>query len=186
MSRVFFFDTSALIHRYLDCPSSRKIRTIVSRRDTKCFVGELTVLEMSSAIARRLRKPRHDPNIIDLVNNRKFDRLESRFFRDISQDIIEVYPLSNTHYTRARGLLRYAGVVKNRAITTVDALIASAALDLAYKEKERINFCTSDRPLFKIISGINAFTSALNLRFYDPPLPPAPPPVAPTGVIAGP
>ena len=181
-SSVFFLDTSALIHRYLDCPSSRMIRTIVSRRDNKCYVGELTVLEMSSAIARRLRKPRHDPNVTDFAQNRKFDHLESRFFRDISEGLIEVYPLSNTHYTRARGLLRYAGVVKNRRITTVDALIASAALDLAYKEKERINFCTSDKPLFNIIQGINAFASALNLRFFEPP----PPPMAPLAPAANP
>lgn len=174
-SSVFFLDTSALIHRYLDCPSSRKIRTIVSRQDTKCFIAELTVLEMSSAIARRLRRDQTSARTTDLASNRKFDRLESKFFRDISLGLIEVYPLAYTHYSRARGLLRYAGVVRNRRITTVDALIASAALDLAFRERERINFCTSDKPLFTIIQSVNAFTSALNLRFFDPP----PPPVAP-------
>lgn len=173
-SQIHFLDTSALIHRYLDGPSSRTIRTLISRRSTKCFIAELTVLEMSSAIARRLRKAQNDNKVIDPGANRRFDRLEAKFFRDIAQGSIEVYPLTYTHYTRARGLLRYAGIVKNRRITTVDALIASAALDLAYRERQRIQFCTSDRPLYSIMSGINAFSSALDLRYYEaPPQPPA-------------
>lgn len=158
--RVYFFDTSALIHRYLDGPSSRTIRRIVSDKRNKCFTAEVCIVEMSSAFGRRLRGGN--------FSHQRFDQLEKMFFSDISNGLLEIYPLKMQDYTRARGLLRYAGMVKRRRLTSFDSLIACSSLDLAYREKSKITFCTSDRPLYSILSDINAFTSALDLRFYPP------------------
>jgi hypothetical protein len=55
-------------------------------------------------------------------------------------------------------------MIKARNLSSGDALIAACCLDLAYVEKQRITFCTSDRPLHSILSDITAYTSAINLR----------------------
>jgi hypothetical protein len=161
MPHIYCFDTSALIHRYLDGPSSRQIRRIVSDRRNKCYLPELCVVEMSSALGRRLRG--------NHLGHREFDRLETQFFADIANGLLEVHPLRMQDFTRARALLRYAGMVKKRRLTSFDSLVACASLDLAYKEKQKVTLCTSDKPLFSILSDIGAYTAALELRFFAVP-----------------
>ena len=162
MARIYCFDTSALIHRYLNGPASRQIRRIVSDRRNKCFLPELCVVEMSSALGRRLRRSH--------LGHRDFDRLEIKFFDDISEGRIEVYPLRMQDFTRARELLRYAGMVRKRNLTSVDSLVACASLEIAYREQQRVTLCTSDRTLYSILSEIDAYTAALDLRYYEVPL----------------
>jgi len=158
---LHFFDTSALIHRYLDGPASRQVRRVISDKRNKCFTAEPCIVEMSSALGRRLRGQN--------LGHQQFDRLEKRFFADIADGSIEICALKMQDFTRARELLRYAGMVKRRRLTSFDALIACSCLDLAYSKKTRVTFCTSDNPLYTILCDIDAFTSALNLKFYPPP-----------------
>ena len=162
--RIYFFDTSALQHRYLNAPDSRGVRRIVSDERVLCYIADWTIVEMASTLARRCRQLS--------FSHQKFDRLESRFFEDIASSRLKVRTTSTRDFTRARDLLRFAGIVKKRRLSSGDALIAASCLDLAYQEKQRITFCTSDNPLHSILSDITAFTSALHLKFFRPPIVP--------------
>jgi hypothetical protein len=161
---TYFFDTSALQHRYLDAPDSRSVRRIISNRLTICYIADWTILEMGSTLTRRCRQLS--------APCREFDRLEREFFADIAEGRLRVRSTSTRHFTRARDLLRFAGMIKRRRLTSGDALIAACCLDLAYQEKERVTFCTSDQPLFSILGDITAYRSALTLRYFRPPVPP--------------
>jgi predicted nucleic acid-binding protein len=151
---IYFFDTSALQHRYLDAPDARTVRRIISDRRAICHIADWTIVEMASTLARRCRQAS--------VSCQIFDRLERQFFEDIAHGRLKVRITSSRDYTRARDLLRFAGMIKRRRLSSGDALIAACCLDLAYQEKQRITFCTSDGPLY----------SALHLRFFRPPVPP--------------
>lgn len=168
---IYFFDTSALVHRYLDGPDSRKVRRIVSDSRVICNIADWTILEMVSALARRCRQ--------EAMSKRDFDLLEKRFFRDIATGRLRVRVTTSRDMMRARDLLRYAGIIKGRRLDSGDAFIASCCLDLAYQEKRRITFCTSDKKLYSILSEITVFTSALQLRFFIPPNFIGPAPIGP-------
>jgi hypothetical protein len=159
---IYFFDTSALQHRYLDGPDSRSVRRIVSDQRVICYIADWTIVEMASALARRCRQA--------AFSLKEFDRLERHFYDDIAQGRLRVRATTSRDFTRARDLLRFAGIVKRRRLSSGDALIAACCLDLAYQEKERITFCTSDQPLHSILSDITAYTAALHLRFFRSPL----------------
>jgi hypothetical protein len=155
---TYFFDTSALQHRYVDGPHSRPVRRIVSDGRVLCYIADWTIIEMASALGQRCRQL--------AMSCRQFDRMERDFFADIASARLRVRATSPRDFTRARDLLRYAGMIKRRRLSSGDALIAACCLDLAYQEKQRITFCTSDRPLHSILTGVTAFTSALRIRFF--------------------
>jgi PIN domain len=159
---IYFFDTSALQHRYMDGPESRTVRRIISDPRVICHIADWTVVEMASTLARRCRQA--------ALSNREFDSLERQFFEDIATGRLRVRNTTSRDFTRARDLLRYAGIIKRRRLGSGDALIAACCLDMAYQEKCRVTFCTSDKPLHSILSDITAFTSALHLRFFQPPI----------------
>ena len=161
---MYFFDTSALQHRYLDAPDARAVRRIISDQRTICYIADWTIVEMASTLARRCRQIS--------ASLQTFDHLERQFFKDIANGNLRVRITSTRDFSRARDLLRFAGIIKRRRLSSGDALIAASCLDLAYQERQRITFCTSDEPLYSILSGITAYTSALRLRFFRVPLPP--------------
>ena len=156
---IHFLDSSALQHRYLDNAHSRRIRRLVSDRRCPCFVAELSVVEISSAIARRCRQKN--------LTIRHFDSMSTAFLRDLADGRILVRNMSKRDMRRARDLIRYAGIVRRRNISSADAIIAVSCLDLALERKERLVFYTSDRGLYEILNTINAYKSALSLKFLE-------------------
>jgi predicted nucleic acid-binding protein len=155
---TYFFDTSALQHRYIDNANSRSIRRIISDKRIVCYIADWTIVEMASALAHRCRQA--------AMSFRQFDQMESNFFRDVADGRLRVRITSSRDFTRARDLLRYAGIIKRRRLSSGDALIAACCLDLAYQEKQKITFCTSDGTLHSILTDITAFNSALHLRLF--------------------
>lgn len=128
-----------------------------------CYIADWTIVEMASTLARRCRQA--------AFSYREFDVLEKRFFEDVAEGRLRVRATTSRDFTRARDLLRFAGIIRRRRLSSGDALIAACCLDLAYQERERITFCTSDQPLYSILSDITAYTSALRLRFFRAPNP---------------
>jgi len=152
----FFFDTAALQHRYVEGPYSRTVRKIVSDRRWDTFIAEITVLEMASALARRCRKQNWPES--------RYDVLDMRFLRDIADHRLRVRRITRRDILRARHLIRFAGMLRRRNISSADALIATCCLALALERKERVAFYTSDKSLYSILQEIDAFRSALALR----------------------
>jgi hypothetical protein len=50
----YFFDTSALVKRYVAERGSVWVNDAISRADTRCYISRIAEAEMSSALVRRL------------------------------------------------------------------------------------------------------------------------------------
>src|SRR5882672_5798668 len=101
---IYFFDTSALQYRYVDGSNSRGVRWIISAKRNQCYIADLSILEISSALAKHCRT-----NALLLQD---YERLDQRFWRDVCEGRILIRETGKREYVRARNLLRYAGVEK--------------------------------------------------------------------------
>ena len=154
---IYFFDTSALQHRYIDGPKARGVRRIISGSRNHCYIAELSILEISSALARHCRKNALSPE--------EYARLDQRFWRDVFEKRLLVYTAAKRVYLRARDLLRYAGVDKRRNISSADALVAASCLEFALQEKQDVTFCLEDWGLFSVIRDISAYSKVLRFHY---------------------
>lgn len=161
MAKVRFFDTSALQHRYVKGPESTSVRRLTSGTQYECVVAESTVLEMVSSFARRCRAGG--------LAVTEFDRLELRFFDDIASGRLKVRTITQQDVLRARQLIRFAGMLRKRSLSSGDALIASSCLALALERRSVVTFYTSDWTLYSILREVDAFTSTLRLVFIGAP-----------------
>lgn len=153
---VYFFDTSALQHRYIDGPKARGIRRIISGPRNRCFIADLSILEISSALALHCRK-----NSLSL---RDYKRLDEAFWRDVHDGRLIVRDTGRRQYRRARDLLRYAGVEKRMRIKSADALIAASCLEFALSGGQSVTFCLEDWSLFRVLREVSVYKK--NLRFH--------------------
>ena len=154
---IYFFDTSALQHRYIDGPKARGIRGIISRAANTCYIADWSILEISSALALHCRK-----NSLSL---RQYRRLDQYFWQDIKDGRLRIRNTGQPEYLRARDLLRYAGVDKKKKIASADALIAAACLEFALRQTEKVTFCLEDWPLFSVLRDVSAYEKVLRFHF---------------------
>lgn len=153
----YFFDTSALQHRYIDGPKSRIVRRAINDSRNASFISAFTILEIASALARHCRK-----NGLSVAD---YSRLDQRFWRDVRTERLRVRDPTQRDLLRARQLLRFAGVQKRKNLKSADALIAASCLEFALETKCPVTFCLEDWPLFHIIRDISAYNSVLTFRF---------------------
>ncbi|HEX8634117.1 MAG TPA: type II toxin-antitoxin system VapC family toxin [Pyrinomonadaceae bacterium] len=158
---TYFFDTSALQHRYFDSDYSKRVRYIISNTKNDCFIADLTILEIASAIGNRCRQ--------GYLRNERYDEADKKFWTDVSTGRLTTRITTPREVVRARDLLRYAGIIKRRKLGSADALIAVCALELALELKERVIFYTGDWGLYSIIRDIDAYNLTLRLRFLGIP-----------------
>jgi predicted nucleic acid-binding protein len=154
---IYFFDTSALQHRYIDGPKARGIRRIISSRKNRCYIADLSILELSSALARHCRKIK--------MSATHYQRLDHAFWRDVNVGLLTIRDTRQREYLRARDLLRYAGVQKSRNIKSADALIAASCLEFALENEERVTFCVEDWTLYDVIRNVSAYRKVLRFHF---------------------
>lgn len=154
---IYFFDTSALQHRYLDGPKSRGIRWIISNRRNSCYIADLSVLEISSTLALHCRR--------ESLSLRSYIRLDQAFWRDVHEGRLVIKDTGKREYLRARDLLRYAGVEKRKNIKSADALIAASCLEFALSQSDPVTFCLEDWPLFHVLSDVSAYAKVLRFHF---------------------
>lgn len=162
---ICFLDTSALQHCYLSGPQSRRMRRLLSDRRFERHVADLTVVEIASTLARHCRTAGRGV--------RDYDSMDRRFFRQVAEGGLHVRQIGQRDILRARNLLRFAGVIKGKNLRSGDALIASCCLALAQERKTKVAFYTSDWTLYRILRDINAFRSAMCLRYVGNPRDPA-------------
>lgn len=156
-SMVYFFDTSALQHRYIDGPKSRGIRRTITDARNRCYISDLTILEIASAFGTHCRR-----NKLSVTT---YAKLDQTFWKDIYQDKLLVRNATQRDFLRARQLLRYAGVEKGKNIKSADALIAASCLEFALETRADVTFCLEDWPLYHVIRGVNAYNRVLDFRF---------------------
>lgn len=164
---IYFFDTSALQHRYFDSTYSRTVRRIVSSSRSECFISDITVLEIAGALAKICRRRSQDTKDYDGVKN--YDKADQEFWKDVSTAKLKVHPTTNRDVVAARNLLRFAGLFKNRDLGSADALIAVCSREFALERRRKVIFYTSDWKQYDICRKLGAFTAVLKLRFLGTP-----------------
>lgn len=153
---TYFFDTSALKHRYVNTLTSPRVKAAVSDHRNSVYISELTIVELASAFA--------DDCIQRAVGGVEYDRMYRVFFRDLADRRVQVRSVSHRNFDGARHLLRYARVIRGRHLTSADAIIAESCRQLAYELKMRVTFYLCDQRLHNTLSSISAYTSAVRLR----------------------
>jgi hypothetical protein len=157
---TYFFDTSALKHRYIKTPISARIKRAVSDGRRDIYVSELTIVELATAFA--------DDCTARKVGHAEYDRLYRRFFRDLASKKIHVRNVTQRDFQNARHLLRFAKVIHRRHLKSADAIISESCRELAYELNSRVTFYLCDEKLFKTLASIDAYKSAVRLRFIHP------------------
>jgi len=157
---AYFFDTSALKHRYIKTPVSTRIRRIISDGRHSIYVSELSIVELATAFA--------DDCIQRGVGHTEYDMLYKRFFKDLANHRVNVRSVVQRDLQNARHLLRFAKVIQRRHLKSADAIIAESCRELAYELNAPFTFYLCDEKLFKTLSGINAYSTAVKLRFIHP------------------
>lgn len=156
-----FFDTSALQHRYIDTPKSRRVRRVISDARAMSYVSTVTILEIASTFGRHCRS-----NGLSRVDYRRLDRA---FWKDIRNETLQLREPRQREYLKALHLLQYAGVDLKRRITSFDALIAASCLELALELSVKVKFYLDDAPLYDVIHRLSAYRSAIDFRFIGTP-----------------
>ena len=151
-----FFDTCALMPRYRPGRFTHRVnRVFGGRRDI--FVAEITTVEIVSAFGSICRKQK--------LPDSEFEQMNAAFLDDLAIGRIQIRPISRFDMLRARHLLTHAGIVNRRNLGSSDALVAVSCRELAFETHERITFCTKDWMLYSTLYQINAYRSALKMRF---------------------
>lgn len=154
---LYFFDTSALQHRYIDGAKSRGIRKTISDPRNACFISTATILEIASAFGTQCR--RHSLSRVD------YRRWDQWFWSDVRSGLLKFREPSQREYTRALHLIAYAGIDLRRRISSFDALIAASCLELAIERSARVRFCLADWTLYDIVRNVSAYRSTISFRF---------------------
>jgi predicted nucleic acid-binding protein len=116
-----FLDTSALAKLYHEEPGSDYVERIVSQPGSKGIVSRLSLVEMESVFATKVRTGA-------LGESGRFVALR-RLRADIARSrLIVGPPIEPKHYRSAARLLRLHGV--SRGLRTLDALQLAIALDM--------------------------------------------------------
>lgn len=153
---IAFFDTSALMPKYVEGVHSYRVRKVISPRNAPVFISELSLVEAISTLARHCRGSR--------LSHAEFTLLKGLFEDDLVNGMIEIVPLTTIDLRRAQHLLEFAGVEQRRKLDTQDAIIAVTCLELALQLGRRVTFYTRDWKQYTCMYGVNAYRSALKLR----------------------
>jgi hypothetical protein len=98
---AYFFDTSALAKFYHSEPGTARVTAIFREPGRRIFISRLTVLEMHSMFAVKVRT--------GVITPVQANALRARFLSDLVANDFQVFAITDLHYGRAeRLILRYA------------------------------------------------------------------------------
>ena len=117
---VYYIDSSSLAKRYKKEAGSDKIDQLFSDSSNQHLISNLTVVEIQSALASKVRTQE--------ISSHEFMLLRRRFFSDINKKTLFVISLRNVNFQEAGKLIAKYGTTKQ--IRTLDALQLTIALDL--------------------------------------------------------
>jgi predicted nucleic acid-binding protein len=117
----YFLDTSALAKLYHNEIGSEHMDRILEERDSRSIISHLSIVEMESVLAIKMRTGEIDEPAIEMARR--------RFRADLAQHRLQVaMPVLERHFHSARKLLVQYGV--SEGLRTLDALQLAIALDL--------------------------------------------------------
>lgn len=155
----YYLDTCSLKWRYLSGGPTADVNSILDSPDNSVYIGELTILEWSSALACAVKE--------GVISESIFKSNELALFRDVADQKLIVFQ-GKRLFERARSWIEFIGVVHRRALKTNDAIHVSAALELSARLEETVNFVTSDERLYKIVDSFDVFKPHLKAFYLKP------------------
>jgi predicted nucleic acid-binding protein len=155
--RAYFFDTSALIPRYFSGPFTYRVNRILAISNSQFFICELSIIEMSSALAKLYRK--HKLSVAE------FHRMRALFEDDIGSGLLKVLRVSQKDLLNARDLLEDSAVLNGRDLRSADSIIAACCRGLAHSLSRRVIFYTRDWCQYSSVFAVRAYSAALKLRY---------------------
>src|SRR5262249_33600321 len=114
------FDTSALVKYYHTEIGSQRVIDLVDDPKNVLFISRLTIIEIHSVFAKRVRNGELTPV--------QFDQVRRLFFSDLRRRKFHIVRLTLLHERQAMRLLAAHGL--KYGLRTLDALQLSVALDL--------------------------------------------------------
>ena len=155
--RAYFFDTSALVPRYFSGRFTRRINRILATKNSQFFICELSIIEMSSALAKVYRK--HELSVAD------FHKMRAMFENDIGRGLLRVLKINQKDLLNARDLLEDAAVLNGRDFHSADSMIAACCRGLAHNLGRRVIFYTRDWCQYSSVFAVRAYRAVLKLRY---------------------
>ncbi len=153
---ICFFDTCALIPRYMPGKFTYRINQVFGG-PKNIYIAEITTVEIVSAFASICRAQKLSDSV--------FEQMNAAFLDDVATGRMQIRPISRSDMLRARHLLVLAGMINRRNLGSSDALVAVSCRELALEAQERTVFYTKDWTLYSTLYQINAYRSALKMRF---------------------
>lgn len=117
----YFLDSSALVKRYHTEAGTAVVDRILSEPTSRLFIARLTVVEVQSGLARKVR--------MGEIQIEHFELARQKLLGDISQRRLSVVRMIDVHFARAEQLMtRYGPQVGQPRLRTLDALQLAVAL----------------------------------------------------------
>ena len=117
---VHFFDTSAISKHYHAETGTAKVDALLALPNTSQVISRLSVVELHSVFAKKVRISELDPA--------GFQKVTRRFRGDVAARRLRVIRLTAAHFQSAERMIRRIGLTKN--LRTLDALQLAVAIGL--------------------------------------------------------
>lgn len=116
----YFLDSSALGKRYHVELGTPEVERVLHLHGARHFISRLSVVEVQSVFARKVRT--------GVIDTHDFELLRRRFLTDIAARLFQVVRMTSDHFMEAERLIRRHGT--HRSLRTLDALQLAIALNL--------------------------------------------------------
>ena len=131
---TYFFDYSALVKRYHPEVGTADVNRLFSEQHSRHFIARLAVVEVQSALVRKVRE--------GLISLTDLDVVRQRFLEEITQRRLQVVRMTDLHYHTAERLIRQYGPQPGQPrLRTLDALQLAVALEV--HQQTQLNFFVS-------------------------------------------
>jgi predicted nucleic acid-binding protein len=138
----YFIDTSALAKLYHTETGSDRMELLVQSSDTRLVISQLSLIEIESVFASKVRT--------SVIDKAAPDQLRGLFFADLAKGRFEAVRLAGRHMRSAEALVRVHAV--DRMLRTLDAIQLSVALDLK-RRGAASGLAASDRNLCAVATA---------------------------------
>jgi uncharacterized protein len=131
---TYFFDSSALGKRYHPETGTADVNRLFNEQHSRHFIARLAVVEVQSALVRKVRE--------GLISLTDLDVVRQRFLEEITQRRLQVVRMTDLHYHTAERLIRQYGPQPGQPrLRTLDALQLAVALEV--RQQTQLNFFVS-------------------------------------------
>jgi uncharacterized protein len=124
---TYLLDSSALVKHYHTEAGTAEVDRLFAELESRRFIARLTVVEVQSALARKVRE--------GTIPAPELTEVYGRFFADITHRRVQIVRMTDDHYRAAERLVRkYGPVAGAPRLRTLDALQLAVALEVHQRQ----------------------------------------------------